>query len=70
MTISTYHVESVLKAYGKQSKPGNPVRPEREDPGRYTDVVTLSSSGGNKKEAFEKISYSLLDTLLRSGESA
>lgn len=70
MTISTYHVESVLKAYGRQSKVDGPARPERGISGRYNDVVTLTSSGGNKKEAFEKISYSLLDVLLKNGESS
>ena len=68
MTISTYHVESVLKAYSKQTRTENPARPERENSSRYTDVVTLSS-GDNKKEVFERISYSLMDTLLKAGES-
>ena len=70
MTISTYHVESVLKAYGRQSRADSPVRSERENSVRYNDVVTLSSASGSKREAFEKISYSLLDVLLKNGQSA
>lgn len=68
MTISTYHVENVLKAYSKQTGVGASVRAEPENPTRHTDVVTLSS-GSDKKEAFERISYSLLDILLKSEKS-
>jgi len=65
MTISTYHVESVLKAYSRQTNVESPARPERGNEGAHTDVVTLSS-GGDKKEAFERISYTLLDILLKN----
>lgn len=68
MTISTYHVENVLKAYSKQTRIGTSVRSEPENPTRPTDVVTLSSVS-DKKEAFERISYSLLDILLKSEKS-
>jgi hypothetical protein len=69
VTISTYHVEGVLKAYSKQTRAENSIRREAEGSTRYTDVVTLSS-GGSKKEVFERISYSLLDILLKKEKSA
>jgi len=68
VTISTYHVENVLKAYSKQTRAHTSVRTEPENSARYADVVTLSSEGG-KKEAFERISYSLLDILLKNEKS-
>jgi len=68
VTISTYHVESVLKAYSKQTKVESPVQTEREHPTQHADVVTLSY-GGDKKEAFEKISYTLFDILLKNEKS-
>jgi len=68
VTISTYHVEGVLKAYSKQTREENSIRQEPEGSTRYTDMVTLSS-GDNKKEAFERISYSLMDILLKNEKS-
>jgi len=68
VTISTYHVENVLKAYSKQTRAGTSVRAETESSTRHNDVVTLSS-GGDKKEAFERISYSLLDILFKNEKS-
>ncbi|MBW2655996.1 MAG: hypothetical protein JRC91_14115 [Deltaproteobacteria bacterium] len=62
MTISTYQVESVLKAYSKQTRVENPIRLKAENVNKYADIVTLTSES-NKKEAFDKISYSLLDIL-------
>ncbi|MBE9503802.1 MAG: hypothetical protein IME96_06470 [Proteobacteria bacterium] len=67
MTISTYQVENVLKVYSKQTRLENPIRCKSENLNKYTDIVTLSSEG-NKKEAFEKISYSLLDIILQNKE--
>lgn len=68
MTISTYQVESVLKAYSKQSRVENPIRLKAENLNKYTDIVTLTSEG-NKKEAFDKISYNLLDILSKQTSS-
>lgn len=65
MTISTYHVESVLKAYSRQTRMENRIHRNPENLNKYADIVTLSS-GENKKEAFDKISYSLLDILQKS----
>ncbi|MBU8849113.1 MAG: hypothetical protein KOO65_09580 [Desulfobacterales bacterium] len=68
MTITTYQVESVLKAYSKQTRVGNPIRLKSENLNKYTDIVTLTSEGNNK-EAFDKISYSLLDILSKQTSS-
>ncbi len=65
VTISTHRVESVLKAYSKQTKTENSDRTDSKDPARYNDVVTLSS-GEEKKSAFDRISYSLLDIMLKN----
>ncbi len=68
MTISTYQVENVLKVYSKQARLENPIRHKSENLNKYTDIVTLSSED-NKKEAFDKISYSLLDIILQNKET-
>ena len=64
MTISAYQVDNVIKAYHKQSKNGlrHEVRPAAQPEG-YRDVVTLSQGGALQGEAFQKISYSLVDVL-------
>ncbi|MCK4466723.1 MAG: hypothetical protein KAU60_00055 [Desulfobacterales bacterium] len=68
MTISTYQVEGVLKAYGKQTRLENRIHRKPENLNKYVDIVTLSSED-NKKEAFDKISYSLLDIILQNKET-
>jgi len=67
VTISTYQVEGILKAYCKQNRLENPIHSKSENLNKYIDIVTLSS-GENKKEAFDKISYSLLDIILQNKE--
>lgn len=69
MTISTYQVESVLKAYNRQTRVENQMRRKSENLNKYADIVTLSSEN-NKKEAFDRISYSLIDILQKSEQSA
>ncbi len=71
MTISPYQVNSILKAYSKQSKvkpqqaTGN--EPAKKEP--YVDVVSLSPDGENEKaNVFNKISYSLLDIIVKGKE--
>jgi hypothetical protein len=66
MTISAYQVDSVIKAYHKQNK--TPLRLEAQQASaqeKYRDVVTLSHKEGIGGEAYQKISYSLLDVLLK-----
>ena len=66
MTISSYQIDNILKAYSKQSKVrvGASVQPEAAKGAKYTDVVTLAS--GDKTAVYDKISYSLMDILLKS----
>lgn len=67
MTISSYQIDNILKAYTKQSKiKARPVD-ESIKPGKYVDVVSLSQDN-KKTEAFEKISYSLLDVILKENK--
>jgi len=68
VTISTYQVESVLKAYSKQTRMENRIHRKPENLNKYADIVTLSSKN-DKKEVFDKISYSLMDILLKSEKS-
>jgi len=65
MTISTYQIDSVIKAYTKQHR--SRLRTEQaEEPARdrFADVVNLSQEKEQKAGAFEKISYSLMDVLV------
>jgi len=66
MTISSYQIDNILKAYSKQSKVkvGTSLQPDTAKSAKYTDVVTLES--GNKTAVYDKISYSLMDILLKS----
>ncbi len=69
MTISSYQVENILKAYSKQDrvKIRQPAVKELSTGDRYMDTVTLSS-GKDKAGIYNKISYSLLDVLLKDNE--
>lgn len=70
MTISAYQIDNVLKAYSRQSKiSSKPVVQEvaKTSP-RYADVVSLSAEQ-EKPEVFDKISYSLMDVLLKGNKS-
>ncbi|MDX9746656.1 MAG: hypothetical protein RBU31_08970 [Syntrophales bacterium] len=65
MTISTYQVDNVIKAYNRQSRQSVPSAGRREvgTAESHGDVVSLS--GLDRKEAYQKISYSLLDIILK-----
>jgi hypothetical protein len=67
MTISPYQVNSILKAYSKQSKvkPQQIAGSEAVSGGKYEDVVSISSESDNKMTAFNKISYNLLDIIVK-----
>lgn len=69
MTISAYQVDSVIKAYSKQSK--TRLRfdiQQNAAQDRYNDVVTLSRSEDMRADAYKKISYSLLDILRKDSK--
>lgn len=66
MTVSAYQVDNVIKAYNKQSKTRLRFdNPQASSQDRYRDVVTLSHDAGMKDDAYKKISYSLLDVLVK-----
>lgn len=66
MTISAYQADNVIKAYSKQSKARFRLADQQNfSPDRYTDLVTLSGGDSLRAGANEKISYSLLDLLLK-----
>ncbi len=67
MTISPYQVDSVISAYNKQSKLRIKHAPSRNEAqsGRTVDVVSLSQKGADEAEAFKKISYSIIDIILK-----
>ena len=66
MTISAYQVDNVIKAYNKQIKAKTRFDvPQSPSQGSYADVVTLSGKEDMKADAYKKISYSLLDVLVK-----
>ena len=67
MTISAYHVDSVISAYNKQNKVKirQSSSPEETKNSKYQDVVSLSQQGADKAEAYKKISYNIIDVILK-----
>jgi hypothetical protein len=67
MTISTYHVNNVLKAYTKQNRTKINVSGSQEQAADNLsrDVVSLSVKETKTEEAFTKISYTLLDAIVK-----
>jgi hypothetical protein len=67
MTISTYQVDNVIKAYTKQIKLNK--RPSSSQilkgTEHYADLVSLSRDL-EKQDAYQKISYSLLEVILKN----
>ena len=67
MTISSYQIDNILKAYSRQSKIGSRSATAQDAPtvgSKYADVVSLSSEQ-DKQEVYDKISYSLMDVILK-----
>ena len=67
MAISTYQVDNVLKAYNKQirlNRHASASRSALRGTEHYVDVVSLSTDPG-KNDAYQKISYSLLEVILK-----
>ena len=67
MTISPYHVDSVISAYSKQNrvKTGPFYHQEATEKGAPAEVVSLSKQGMEEAEAYKKISHSLIDVILK-----
>jgi hypothetical protein len=67
MTVSSYQIDNVLKAYNKQQKTKVRFDANHEPvKGRLSDVVTLSGQSTMSKDDYAKISYSLLDILTKN----
>ena len=69
MTISSYQIDGIIKAYNKQSRmkvKSSIPQGNRDD--KYADVVTLSVGKGPNDEAYKAISYNLLDIILNTKE--
>ena len=69
VTISTYQVDGIIKAYNKQNRlKVKSSIPQGNQDDKYTDVVTLSVAGGQDDAAYKAISYNLLGIILNSKE--
>jgi hypothetical protein len=70
MSITSYQVDSVLKAYNKQNKvkATNHAVTDVQETGKQNDTVSLAREK-NKPEVFDRISYSLLDIILKTNKS-
>ena len=68
MTISSYQIDNILKAYSKQNKvkTGSMLPVDTTKGDKYVDVVTLDSE--DKTAVYDKISNSLMDILLKSNK--
>jgi hypothetical protein len=68
MTISSYQIDNILKAYSKQNKvkAGSMLPADTTEGDKSVDVVTLDSE--DKTAVYDKISYGLMDILLKSNK--
>lgn len=66
MTISSYQIDNILKAYSKHNKVKNGIslQPDFLREEKYVDVVTIDST--DKTAVYDKISYSLMDILTKT----
>lgn len=69
MTISAYQIDNILKAYSRQSKVSlKPMLSQNiAKTMRYSDVVSLSSEQ-EKRGVYDKISYRLMDVILKGNK--
>lgn len=68
MTITPYHLDSVLNAYTRQSKVkvSSFVQSEAKSDGTLKDVVSLSSAEeAQRSQEMDAISYTLRDFVLK-----
>ena len=71
MCISSYQIDSVIKAYNKQSNARLRLDiKSAPSQGIYADMVTLSGNEGLTAYTYNKISYTLVDILLKDKKSA
>lgn len=71
MGISTYQIDNIIRAYSKQNKMklrlDTTSAPQQ---GQYADTVTLSGKQELTPETCDKISYTLMDILLKGNKPA
>lgn len=69
MSITSYQVDNVLKAYSKQNKvkAGNRAVEEVPKIDPQVDMVSISKEKG-RPEIFDRISYSLRDLLVKTSK--
>ncbi len=66
MTISAHHVDSVINAYNKQSKLKSArTAPSEEEKEAIGEDSVVPQKGTAKAEAYKKISYSIIDVILK-----
>jgi hypothetical protein len=71
MGISTYQIDNIIRAYSKQSKMKSRLdATSATQQGNYADTVTLSGREGLTPQTCDKISYSLMDILLKEKKPA
>ncbi len=71
MGISAYQIDNVIKTYSKQSR--FQFRHDAKSalsPDNYSDMLTLSGNEGLTAETYNKISYNLMDVLLKDKKTA
>ncbi|HBH88126.1 MAG TPA: hypothetical protein DDY17_11095 [Syntrophaceae bacterium] len=66
MTISSYQIDNILKAYSKQNKikTSTSLQMDHLQGEKYVDVVTIDTT--EKTAVYDKISYSLMDILTKT----
>ena len=72
MTISVYQADNIINAYNNKQSKARVRLDARQNPSPdgYADLVTLSDSDSLRADANKKISYSLLDVLLKDKKIA
>lgn len=72
MTISAYQIDSVISAYSKQNRMKMRSSQFLDGAGTATpvDVVSLTPRGIETAEAFKKISYSLIDVIMKQKDNS
>ena len=71
MTISAYQIDNILKAYSRQSKVSSQALRPRMSRRRTRGTPTWSRCPPEqeKPEVYDKISYSLMDVILKGNKS-
>ena len=65
MTISSYQVDAIIKAYNKQNRLKMKTSVQKDNRGdEYDGVATLSVGKGPSDATYKAISYNLLDIIL------